>query len=237
MPRQTEIYWSWRNVDFSMIGERIKDLRIARGLSVRDLAALAKVDKNTVLRVESGKPVTYKVLHRVCECLNTVPPNLTTGPKAGKEKPIRIHRHDDRKWIITFNMKGSKTGLPDFSLVPDQSDRTYFWEQQYVSGVLQSHDCALAGGRLQAAVLEVFMPMHKGASHAGEEYVYCLRGDVKVTIGTEATVLHTGDSVTFDSSLEHNFAPVDVEDGVLPPQILMVWIEGAASDYSPSELN
>ena len=57
--------------------------------------------------------------------------------------------------------------------------------------------------RLRAHTLKEFGPYH---SHPGEEFFYVLEGRVKFMIrGRNATILKQGDSVQFDSSLDHAY--------------------------------
>ena len=85
----------------------------------------------------------------------------------------------------------------------------------------------ISNGKMLAAVYEVHHPWSDPIQHPGEEFVYCLQGDVRVTVGDEVHVLREGDSISFDSSLKHNFERVSIPPAPAP-QILSVWIEGEA---------
>jgi quercetin dioxygenase-like cupin family protein len=85
-------------------------------------------------------------------------------------------------------------------------------------------------------VYEVHHPWTGGGiHHPGEEFVYCLRGEVCAMVGEEKHLLGPGDSISFDSSLVHNFERVTPPPAPAP-QVLSVWIDGAparAPDATP----
>ena len=56
------------------------------------------------------------------------------------------------------------------------------------------------------------------SSHEGEEFIYVMQGSVKVNYGKEQYILHVGDSIYYDSIVDHLVSAVDNE----PSQILAV---------------
>ncbi len=65
----------------STFGDRIRELRKKKGLSIQELAALVKVSENTILRWEKGKvtPRSRTVLEKLSEILEVNPEWLLTG--------------------------------------------------------------------------------------------------------------------------------------------------------------
>ena len=59
------------------LGARIQRLRLRQGLSVRDVALKADVDKNTVLRLEKGLPTSARTRDRIGLALGTYISRLT----------------------------------------------------------------------------------------------------------------------------------------------------------------
>ena len=202
-------------------------------MSIRELALSAGVDKNTVLRIERGDPVSEKVLNRVCKALNTVLPQVN-APVDGTTNVSRFQSTPD-DWCIVFNTLVSKSGLPDFSKVADPEERKRLGTLGFVSGFMQNHGCSIQDGRLQAAVIEVYGPYRISATHAGEEFLMCLSGKVRVQVGERTELLSAGDSITFRSELPHNFEQVEKDEAGFAPKILMVWIEGAQATAIQAE--
>jgi len=67
--------------------------------------------------------------------------------------------------------------------------------------------------RCRAHTLDDFGPFH---SHPGEEFFYVLEGRVKLLIeGRKPTILKQGDSVQFDSSLDHAYLSYGETDAMI----------------------
>jgi quercetin dioxygenase-like cupin family protein len=54
--------------------------------------------------------------------------------------------------------------------------------------------------------------------HEGQEWLYMLKGRLRLTLGAERTVLEPGDAAFFDARLPHNFDVLSEEDA----EVLMV---------------
>lgn len=70
------------------------------------------------------------------------------------------------------------------------------------------------------------MEFHKPSwvdRHFGEEFVYCLRGSLTITVDGVPCVLEEGDAMSFDATLPHQYVPTsEVGPESLPPQALIV---------------
>ena len=206
-----------------IVGPRIRQLRQNRNLTIRELAARAGVSKNTVLRIEQGEPISEAGLNRICNKLQTILPNLLL-PVPTETRIIQVHRASNEKWHIAFRRKRAPKAIRDFDLVADSAERVRLGGLGFVSGFVMSHDSVNPSGRLQAATVQLYGEQEEpGFRHSGEEFVYCLAGSVRLTVGAEVQVLAPGDSATFDSSFRHRYEA----DGPEPATILMVWYEGA----------
>jgi len=56
------------------------------------------------------------------------------------------------------------------------------------------------------------------SSHEGEEFIFVLQGSVRIDYGTETQVLYKGDSIYYDSIVDHLVSAIDDE----PAQIVAV---------------
>jgi transcriptional regulator with XRE-family HTH domain len=210
----------------ALAGPRVRQLREARKLSIRDLAARVQVSKNTLLRLEQGEPIAEPLFVRICNALQTVPPNLLQS-EADWQLPYRAHRAADASWLIAFRREKAPSVLQDFAPVMGEAERMRLGSLSFVTGFLQSMDCKIRDGKLQAAVLELYGDQERaGFRHSGEEFVYCLQGRLKLTINSETIILEQGDSATFRSGYRHRYeSDLPVGPGVEPTRMLMVWIE------------
>jgi transcriptional regulator with XRE-family HTH domain len=59
---------------------------------------------------------------------------------------------------------------------------------------------------------------HEFHEHEGQEWLYMLKGRLRLTLGTERTVLEPGDAAFFDARLPHDFDVLSDEDA----EVLMV---------------
>lgn len=230
MPRPADVFSSSEGGSFPLIGSRAKALRLTRGLSIRGLAKAAGVDKNTILRLERGEPVSARVLSGVCRSLETALPSLTLG--APESTSVQVFRADETKWVSMIQRPEARGHLPTYTSVPESAERERYGRLGFTTGFLMTHACTITNGQMNAAIYEVHHPWIDPIHHPGEEFVYCLRGEVRVTVGEETYVLGEGDSMGFDSSLLHNFERVS-RPPAPAPQVLSVWIEGG-TDAKPS---
>lgn len=214
------------NVAAKLVGPRVRKLREARGLTLRELAIRIGMSKNTLLRLEQGLPIAEPLFLKLCDALQTVPPNLL----ATEEEwvlPYRVHRGGDAPWRIAFRRAKAPARLQDFAVAGDEAERSRIGGLSFVTGFLQSLDCNIREGKLQAAVLELYGNQEKaGFRHSGEEFVYCLHGRLKLSISTHTLILEEGDSVTFWSRYRHRYeSDLSPTDPLGPTKMLMVWIE------------
>jgi len=225
MPKRADLALQGETATFESVGLRLRDIRIARGSSIREVAKAAGIDKNTVVRIEKGVPASLKVLNRLCVALSTVLPQVTAPVHPHSD--VSVFRASTDEWRIVVNTAASRSGLADYAQVSDPQERQRLGDLGFVTGFMQSHKCSITGGTLQAAVMEVHSPFRRPAKHPGEEFLICLVGQVRVRVGDEEHILREGDSVTFRSDLDHNFEPFERDPSAPVAKILMVWIEGA----------
>lgn len=216
-----------------LIGPRMRQLRVNRGLSIRDLAGRAGVSKNTVLKIEQGQPIAEPLLNRICNKLQTIVPNLLLAPPEEENLKVRVHRGDNASWRIAFRRSRAPKSIKDFDPVESSEERKRLGRVGFVTGFVQAHDASLPNGRLQAASLHLYGDQEEpGFRHSGEEFVYCLSGILKLTVGDESFMLGPGDSAVFDSSFRHRYEsglPTGTGEAT---QALMVWYEGTEEAFA-----
>ncbi|TDN92165.1 helix-turn-helix domain-containing protein [Microbacterium sp. BK668] len=165
------------------IGARLRDARLARGLSVRGLAQALGVSASLISQIETGKTqpsvsTLYAIVSElgvsIDELLGVgrVPepaPQSTTvaAVQRSHENPV-IEMENGVKW----ERLAAGDGAADALLVT------------YAPGASSSVE-----GRLMR--------------HAGVEYAYLLEGELTLQLDFDTHVLHPGDSLHFDSIRPH----------------------------------
>ncbi len=211
------------------LGARIQRVRLRKEMSVRDLAEAAGVNKNTVLRLEKGLTPSYATLARVCHALGIHVAQLTQ-PEPDEENTIALHDRERavrRVYLPSAASKGSDpAGNGAVVLFQDGAGMPSFAADEKV--LLSILACRLPGGRLNAAVLELFGESEP-VTHPGEELVFCLKGTARLTVAGRGYRLREGDAATFWCSERHSYGPMseddDETDDSLPVRILSVWID------------
>lgn len=213
---------SKQDKDFATLARRIRDRRLKFGLSIDKLAELAGIARYTLIRMEQGKPSTQASINKVRHALHMFPSQLYRPYEDG---PFVVHRAGDEQWGVsrpkaTYE-KHVEEGLGR-SYVNEEAERYRLGQlgfQLFYTAVLDSE---LAGGVSSQAIMEFHHPSWVDR-HFGEEFVYCLRGSMTITVDGSECVLGQGDAMTFDATLPHSYAPTSpLQPGELAPQILVV---------------
>ncbi|MDH4387337.1 MAG: XRE family transcriptional regulator [Fimbriimonas sp.] len=226
MPKLTWVGCDDIDAAAKIVGPRIKSLRQVRGLTLRGLADRVGVSKNTLLRLEQGFPIAEPTLIKLCNALQTIPPNLMVSDEDWS-LPYRVHRGTAGSWRIAFRKESAPTKIKDFEPIEPERERLRLGCLGFVSGFLHNLDCGIQNGKLQAAVVELYGDQERaGFRHSGEEMIFCLQGRLKFTISTHQLILEPGDAVTFWSRYRHRYeSDLDCDTEIEPTRMLMVWIE------------
>jgi transcriptional regulator with XRE-family HTH domain len=185
-------------MDPTTLGARIQRVRIKQDLSVRELAERAGVNKNTVLRLEKGLTPSYATLNRVCEALGVHVAQLTQ-PEPDERETISLHARA---------LEGREPLASDESVL------------------LSSLKCRLPGGRINAAIMELYTDSSESSNHPGEEFVFCLRGTAKLLVAGRPYVLSEGDAASFWCTEKHTYGVAEgADEEKLPVILLTVWVD------------
>ncbi len=164
------------------IGEKIRELREKRGLSLQDMAnrtgytsALLSQAENHLISPPLG------ALIKIAKALE-----VKVGTFFGEEprESYAIVRRDERKHISRYASKeGVSYGYVYESLGFDKKDRQM--EPFLVT--------------LEPATVK----SEKLSTHDGEEFIFVLEGEMEAILGGHKDVLHPGDSIYYDSTIPH----------------------------------
>jgi transcriptional regulator with XRE-family HTH domain len=190
---------------YGVIGDRLREVRNARGLSLRAMAARLGVSASLISQVETGR----------------ARPSVRTLYAIAAELGISLDEllfSDARPATDEAEAAGGEPGaIPEIRLPADPvqraSDRTTIrlasgvvWERLTTASIPNVdflHVTYEVGGASS--------PEHEFQRHSGQEWGYVVSGRLGVTIGFDEVVLGPGDSIAFDSTTPHRLANVGDE--------------------------
>jgi transcriptional regulator with XRE-family HTH domain len=183
--------------EYATMGDRLRQARQARGLSLRGLAELLSVSPSLISQVETGraKP-SVNTLYALANELNisldvllfmdTQPP---IGGEAGEaEAPIEaleiVTPHDPVQRATTRTRIRLGSGVVWERLTTESIRNVDFLHVTYEVGGESS-------------------PTDAFQRHTGQEWGYVLSGTLTVRIGFDEFLLRPGDAISFDSATPH----------------------------------
>jgi transcriptional regulator with XRE-family HTH domain len=159
------------------VGERLRELRQQKNLSVRGLAALSGLAINTLSMIENGKTSpsvsTLQILARALEV-----PIAAFFEQETVAKKI-VHVHSQQRPMVTVD-----------------TTRLEHLGKDLAGNAVQPFVVTLEPGSGSGQNMIV---------HTGHEFVYCLSGQVLYSIEGETYRLEAGDSIVFESHLPHRW--------------------------------
>jgi transcriptional regulator with XRE-family HTH domain len=162
------------------LGERIRRVREMRGLTIRDLSSRTGIDVATLKRIESGE--TIPALGQLARLGKALDMKMGYFISPGIEKFMTVVRKDERRPISRYGeTKSMRYGYSYESLAPEKADR------------------------LMEPFIVTLVPtdVEEFSTHAGQEFLYVLEGEMKVQVGDRVDFLKLGDAVYYDSNQPH----------------------------------
>lgn len=164
------------------IGIRIRSIRTQQRRTLDEIAQVCECSKSLLSKIERGKVI----------------PALATLSKIANALGVRVsvlmEDGEDGGPALTPNL----IQRPDAFVATDKGYTIYAVAPHFIGKKMQP---VLVYGR-QGEVKA------HSVSHAGEEFIIVLEGEVKAHIGTEKYHLKQGESIYFQSTCEHGFMPV-----------------------------
>ncbi|WAL65998.1 XRE family transcriptional regulator [Amycolatopsis cynarae] len=165
--------------DPDLIGPRLRTIRMAKGISARDLAERAGVAPAYISRLETGKiSPTVASLSRVMQAMGESVGALFGQDTAGDSPVVR---RADRQLVRSH-------GVEDYRLTPASADR------------LEVLETVVAPGRGSG---------DSPYTHPGDqECVLVLAGSLTIWLAEQEYVLDAGDTITFTCRTPHRWSNV-----------------------------
>lgn len=162
------------------LGDRIRRVREMRGLTINDLSSRTGIDIDTLERAESGE--TIPALGQLARLGRALDMKMGYFISPGIDKLMTVVHKDERRPISRYGeTKSMEYGYFYESLAPEKADR--LMEPFIVT--------------LVPTATEEF------STHAGQEFLYVLEGEMKVQVGDRVDFLKPGDAVYYDSNQPH----------------------------------
>ena len=193
----------------SSLGPRIREERLARGISLRALAREVGVSASMISQIETGKAQpSVSTLYAITSALGLAvqsvfeTPPVTAAPAGrapttvlealGSAQGVRLGPlvSPAERQVLTLD---SGVTWERLGVLPGQA--VDFLRITYAPGGTSSSDGEL---------------MH----HTGSEYGVLLSGELLLTLGYEDILLRPGDAVSFDSSTPHRYRNDGTEPAV-----------------------
>jgi len=162
------------------LGDRIKRVREMRGLTARDLSSRTGIDVDTLGRIESGTVIP--ALGQLVRLGRALDMKMGYFISPGMDKLMAVVRKDERQPISRYGeTKSMEYGYFYESLAPEKANR------------------------LMEPFIVTLVPTdtEEFSSHAGQEFLYVLEGEMKVQVGDDVEFLKPGDAVYYDSNQPH----------------------------------
>ena len=174
--------------DYPEIGERLRERRHERGLSLRDLADRLGCSPSLISQIERG----------------LANPSVSTLYAMVAELDVSL----DDLLFSERRLGGPAVPMPGAGPIQRGSERQQI---RLASGVLWERLTTVAepGVEFLHVIYEVggaSSPVDAFQRHAGHEWGYVLSGTLEVTIGFRKYLLEPGDAISLDSTTPHRLA-------------------------------
>ncbi len=174
------------------LGERVRDLRKARGWTLEQAAKQAGLARSTLSKIENGQmSPTYDALKKLATGLDIPIPQLFTPPREAQ---------------VTGRMTTTKAGQ-------GEAHPTSTYEHEILAGGLTRKAMLPYRARIRARSFDEF---EGWVRHDGEEFLYVLTGAIRlITEFYEPIEMRRGDSAYYDATMGHNVISVSEDDATI----------------------
>jgi quercetin dioxygenase-like cupin family protein/DNA-binding transcriptional regulator YiaG len=159
------------------VGERLRELREARNISMRALATRSGLSANALSMIERGRASpSVSTLYKLAEALGV---SITSFFSSGTERKQVVFLKGSQRTHVSFS-RGVFEGLGGEHFVG-----------RVEPFMLTLENSANSGPRTM--------------SHTGHEFVFCLRGELEYQVERQFFLLEPGDSLLFAAHLKHKW--------------------------------
>jgi transcriptional regulator with XRE-family HTH domain len=163
------------------VGQRLREIRILRGLTMRALAEKSRLNINTLSLIENEHTSpSVGTLQQLAQSLQ-VP--ITEFFQTDHTSKKLVHQKQGQRPRVAFEhstMEDLAAGMPRFGAEP----------------IIVTLEPNADSGK-------------KPIVHTGREFVYCLDGHIVYMVENERYLLESGDSLIFEAYLPHEWKNID----------------------------
>ena len=164
------------------VGERVRQVREERELTLTDISQRTDLDVAFLEQIENGSVAPpLGIIIKLAKALD-----LKMGYFISGEEDMPLYRCAEKRqksgFTLQFDKKGKYYGYGYESLAPHKKDR-------HMEPFLIS--------------LEPSKADEERSAHDGQEFIYVLEGAMEVKLGEEIYLLEAGDSIYYDSTVPH----------------------------------
>ena len=161
-------------------GDRIRRVRQERGLTIKDLSSRTGIDTADLERMESSE--TIPALGQLVRLGRALDMKMGYFVSPGIDKFMTVVREDARHPISRYGeTKSMEHGYFYECLAPEKADRLM---EPFIVTLVPT------------ATEEI-------STHAGQEFLYVLEGELKLQVGDRVEFLKPGDAAYYDSNQPH----------------------------------
>ncbi len=164
--------------DVQHVGERLRALRLSKGLTVNALSAISQVPPSTISKMENGR-LRPSLVHAI---------NLAMALGENLGFLVDRYRADPEDVVIVRRGNRSRIDYPEMGMALEDLNGNFH------SGILEARIGVLQPGSTSGSE-----PM----THSGDELCHVLDGAIEYTIENQVYPLDRGDSLHFKSDQEH----------------------------------
>jgi len=166
------------------IGDRIRMLRIRQKRTLQEIADASDLSRSMISKIENNKTVpSVAALVKIAKALGT---NISS-----------LLEHD--AWLNAIFTPAEKA--EENLTTTDKGYAIYPFASEYHEKKMQPFFFVAKKGEVKPHEL----------SHEGEEFIYIIRGALKMQVGEVEYVLRKGDSLYFNSLQKHGILPITEE--------------------------
>lgn len=166
------------------VGERIKILRISQKRTLQEIADACDLSRSMISKIENNKTIpSVAALVKIAKSLGT---NIST-----------LLEQDGWMNAVVTTRKQSESQLTPTG----KGYSIYPYASEYHEKKMQPFLFVARKGEVKTHAL----------SHEGEEFIYVVRGQMKMKVGDVEYLLKMGDSLYFNALQKHGIMPVTDE--------------------------
>ena len=200
------------------LGARLRDARLASGLSLREFARQLEVSPSFISQLENGKSQpSVATLLSMTQILGISMDSLFPGSPGAPANPVPAVNGAARAARRgSSSQRLNRSDLPELDAVWDVAEGVRFMIIDPSERSRLEMDSGVVWEQLAPSVnhavdfIEVVYPVGSSSTndgrmlqHRGIEYALLLQGEVTITFGFDQYILRAGQSLTLDPSVPH----------------------------------